>query len=244
MAETATPGNDTTFDLGRALQYVFDDPAWVKKVLLGGLFAFLSFVLIGALFVLGYWLRLIRRVAQGEARPLPEWEDYGGLLAEGAVAYGVYLVHMLLLIVPIGAGGCFIGLIAGVLGGSHGNHGTQEAAGLLAGIGMMGIYAIAFVVGIGLAIYMPAVLVRLAILRRFGVAFEVRENVAFIKRNTKDYVLMLVTMIVAHMIAQFGVLLCCVGVFPASFWAMCVIALPLGQLARRDAVLGPAVGRA
>jgi hypothetical protein len=76
------------------------------------------------------------------------------------------------------------------------------------------------------------------------VAFEVRENVAFIKRNTKDYVLMLVTMIVAHMIAQFGVLLCCVGVFPASFWAMCVIALPLGQLARRDAVLGPAVGRA
>jgi hypothetical protein len=241
MAETATPGNDTTFDLGRALQYVFDDPAWVKKVLLGGLFALLSFVLIGAFFVLGYWLRLIRRVAQGEPRPLPEWEDYGGLLAEGAVAYGVYLVHMLLLIVPIGAGGCFIGLIAGVLGGNHESH---EAAGMLAGLGMLGLYAIAFVVGIGLAIYMPAVLVRLAILKRFGAAFEIRENVAFIKRNTKDYVLMFVTMIVAHMIAQFGVLLCCIGAFPASFWAMCVIALPLGQLARRDPVLGPAVDRA
>jgi hypothetical protein len=44
--------------------------------------------------------------------------------------------------------------------------------------------------------------------------------------------------LVTSMVAQVGVLLCCVGIFPAAFWSMCAAGWALGEVARRDPVLG------
>ena len=41
--------------------------------------------------------------------------------------------------------------------------------------------------------------------------------------------------LVAAFVAQFGVLLCCVGVFPAVFWSYLVLAMALGQTSRLSA---------
>ena len=62
--------------------------------------------------------------------------------------------------------------------------------------------------------------------------FAWRENFAFIKANLANYALSLVSYLVAGFLAQFGVLLCCVGVFPAAFWSYLVLASALGQTAR------------
>jgi Protein of unknown function (DUF4013) len=241
MASPANPPRENRVDFGRALGFVFEDPDWLKKVLLGGLFALLGFLIIGSLLVGGYWLRLVRRVARGEARPLPEWTDWGGILMDGLMVLGVYIVHVLALVLPLGAVGCLLGVVAAALGG---NKQTSDAAGLLAGVGILGVYALVMVLAVALALYLPAVLTRLAVLGRFNVAFEVRENVGLIRRNLGDYALALVIFLVANFISQFGVILFCVGIFPASFWAYCVLGYPLGLIARRDAVLGPAALRA
>lgn len=161
----------------------------------------------------------------------------GGLFVDGLLAFGVYLVHVVALVVPILAGGgCLLGLAAA--GSSHERGG--EAAGVVAGIGMLGLWALVFLFALALAVYMPAVLTRLAILGRFGVVLEVRENVGFIRRNLGEYLLALVIFLVASFISQFGVILLCVGVFPLTFWSYCVLAYPLGQIAGRDPVLGAA----
>ena len=48
----AIPGR-RTIDFGRPFTFVFEDPNWVPKILLGGLMYLLSFLLIGIFFVFG-----------------------------------------------------------------------------------------------------------------------------------------------------------------------------------------------
>jgi hypothetical protein len=238
MASPANAGTSGRVDFGRSLGFVFEDPAWLKKMLLGGLMALLSLLMVGTILIGGYCLRVIRRSARGEALPLPEWDDWGGLFMDGLMALGVYLVHVFALVLPlILGGGCLFGIAAAGASGSRNGGGALAA---VAGVGLLALYALFFVMALLLAVYVPAVLTRLALLNRFGVAFEVRENFGFIRRNLGEYLLALVIFLVASFISQFGVILLCIGVFPLTFWSYCVLAFPLGQIAGRDPVLGPA----
>src|SRR5262245_65020003 len=99
MASTpATPGGGDYIDFLRAFTFVTEDPDWIKKILLGGLFTLLGgLCLIGTPFVAGYGLRVIARTARGEARTLPEWDDWGGLVMDGVRGVGVCLVWLLAL---------------------------------------------------------------------------------------------------------------------------------------------------
>ena len=233
----AAPTESNNLDFGRAFRFVFDDPAWIKKMLIGGVMAFLGIFIVGTLWVLGYWTRLIRRVAAGEERPLPEWEDLGGLLREGWGAAGVYGIYIAGLVLP------FFVLVFGLIlvgGGlaqvTSGAEEASEAFGALTGIGLLGFYAL-FLIGMTvLMVYLPAALTRHALTGRLATGFEFRENLAFIRRNLLNYALALVLYMLANFIAQFGVLACCIGVFPVSFWALCVFGWALGETARRDAV--------
>jgi hypothetical protein len=222
-----------TLDFGRAFRFVFDDPDWVKKVAFGSLFALLSVFIVGGVFLAGYVTRLIQRTARGEAHPLPEWDDLGGLFSAGLRAFGAYLAHLAVVLIP--TLGMVLVVILGAGGLSAGNHDVAEAVGPLAGLGVMAAYGFAMLGMMALLAYFPAALTRLALSERFSAAFEVQANVAFIRRNLMNYLLALVFYLVANFASQFGVILCCVGVLPAGFWAMCVAGFSLGEVAR----LGP-----
>jgi len=231
----AAPAPSPTLDLGRGFRFVFDDPDWIKKMLIGGVMMLLGVFIIGSLWAVGYWSRLIRRVAAGEERPLPEWEDLGGLLREGWGAVSVYAVYIAGVLLP------FLVVMLGVLvvGGGlselgKGSEDASQALGALAGVGFLGLYAILCVAIMVLMVYLPAALTRHALTQRFATGFEVAENVAFIRRNVLNYALALILYMLASFLAQFGVLACCVGVFPVSFWALCVFGWGLGETARRD----------
>ena len=225
-------------DFAKAFRFFFEDPEWVRKALLGGLFCLLGMFIVGAFFVAGYVMRMIRRVARGEERPLPDWDDLGEMFGDGVRAAGVYLVYMLpLLLVP----GFLVVAAALVFGGTarlaERSAEVADAMGALLGLVVFGLYALFMVAMLALSFYLPSALVRLALLGRFGAALEWRENVAFIRRNVGPYVLALAFFLVANFISQFGVLLCCVGVFPVTFWSLAVLAYGLGHVARGDTEL-------
>ncbi len=90
MADKQAP-----LDFSRALRFFFEDPKWVTKIILGGLFSILSIFLVGTFFVAGYVVGLTRRTARGESQPLPEWDDLGTLFVDGARALAVYLGHII-----------------------------------------------------------------------------------------------------------------------------------------------------
>jgi hypothetical protein len=68
-------------------------------------------------------------------------------------------------------------------------------------------------------------------------AFQPREVVEVIRRNLGSYLLALVLYLLANFVSQLGVLLCCIGTFPLTFWSVCILAWGLGEVSRRDPIL-------
>jgi hypothetical protein len=220
----APPQPGSSLDFGRTLSFFFQDPNWVQKLLIGSLFTILSMFLIGSVFVAGYAARLVRRAARGEPYPLPEWDDLGGMFAEGLSVIGAYLIHLLPAVAAFG-----ILVVPVVLMGER--NGEPSPAALLLLV-LLVIFAV--VILFALMFYFTAAFARLALEERFGAAFEVQHNLAFLKRNAVNLLMAVMAFMVSNFIAQFGILLFCVGILPATFWSQCVGAYALGEVAFRD----------
>jgi len=241
MSTGPAPAPAGGIDLARGFRFVPEDPDWIKKVLIGGVFMLLSGLIVGAVFVAGYGVRLLRNTARGEARPMPEWDDLGGMAGDGLRAMALYLAYALpVMLVPMGCIVVMAFATAGLSG--HGSHGASEVLGPLMAMGVMGLYAFMAVVMLALSLYVPAALARFVMLERLGAGFEVGENIAFIRRNLPNYAMTLLLYLLASFAAQLGIVLCCVGFFPASFWAFCILCWGLGEVVRRDPLLAPRSG--
>jgi hypothetical protein len=222
-----------TIDFGKCFSFFFEDPDWIKKVLIGGLFVLLCPLIVGIFFVAGYWVRLLKRTAAGEPRPLPEWDDLGGIFQDGLRLVGIYLIYAVGagLLIGIPAGGGLLLLVGlGSAAGRSEDAGSAVAA--LGGLGITGLYAVTFIVIFALSLYLPAVFVRVVFKDDFGAGFAFRDTFSFIRANLGNYVLALVFYLLTSFISQFGVLLCCVGVFPIAFWGYCVLGFALGETVR------------
>jgi hypothetical protein len=216
------PGS--SLDFGRCFSFFFQDPDWVKKLLLGSLFTLLSFFIIGWFFIGGYMIRLIRRVARGEAYPLPDWDDLGGIFGDGVAAVGVYLGYilppvLLFTLVTVGMS----------LSAARGDDPSVFMA--LA----VTIFSVLFGLAIlALVLFVPSALVRLALEGQFAAAFDFQANFDFIRRNAANYFLAVLVVILANFISQFAIILFCIGIIPASFWGTSVGAYAFGEVAWRD----------
>jgi hypothetical protein len=230
---TAPPPASTTIDLGRCFTFVTEDPEWVTKILVGGLFTLLSAVLVGIPFVLGYWGRTLKSAAAGQPRPLPAWDDLGGIFSDGLRLLGVYLVYTLGLAMALAALSCvFVApLVAlGHVGGL--DDGPGALFGALGGIGTLLFGAAGIVVSLAALVYLPAAMARAALRDSFSEGFAWREITAFIQANPGNYALALVIYLLASFLAQFGMILCCVGIFPLGFWSYQILAYALGETVR------------
>jgi hypothetical protein len=231
---TAASAPTGSVDFGRSFTFVTEDPEWVKKILIGGVFTLACGLLVGVPFVLGYFARTLRNVVAGEPRPMPDWEDLGGIFSEGLRLTAVYLVYTLGVVAVMASLGCVLVLPLMVLSG-RGTH-ASEALGLLGGLGIAALYGLVMVVSLALAVYLPAALARAALRGTVADGFAWREALAFIRANLGNYLLSVVIYLLASFVAQFGIVLCCVGIFPAVFWAYLVLAVALGQTVRLSPV--------
>lgn len=86
----------------QAFSYVLQDPNWLKKVLIGGLLTLFSFLLIPAVPLLGYYVRVLQNVAKGVDPVLPEWDDWNGFFTTGIKALIVALAYGLVVAIIVG----------------------------------------------------------------------------------------------------------------------------------------------
>ncbi len=230
---TPTPAGSGTIDFAKCFTFAVEDPDWVKKILFGGLFALLSVLIVGIFFVSGYWVRFLRRVVAGDPRPLPEWDDLGGIFNDGLKVVGAYFTYVAgVIVVAVGlfCAAVLVGMGIGSL--SRASEGAGSAAAAVGGLGMAAAYGLFLLLVLVLAIFLPAVFVRVILKDRFGEAFAFRAHLAFIKANLANYALSLVVYLVANFASQFGALLCCVGLFPAVFWSYLIFGYALGETVR------------
>lgn len=231
---TASPAPTGSVDFGRSFTFVTEDPEWVKKIVIGGVFTLACALLVGVPFVLGYFSRTLRNVVAGAPRPMPEWDDLGGIFNEGLRLTAVYLLYSLTVVAVVAALGCVVMLPVMALSGHRGN--PAKALGLLGGFGIVGLWGLVMVASLALAVYLPAALARAALRGTVADGFAWRETMAFITANLGNYLISLVIYLLASFLSQFGIILCCVGVFPAAFWAYMVLAVALGQTVRLSSV--------
>jgi hypothetical protein len=211
------------FDFAKPFTYVFEDPEWVQKILLGGLFYLAGIFIVGWFFVLGYMARTTRNVIAGVARPLPQWEDLGSFFNEGLRLFGVIVVYILPLVVLAFA----IMVPAGILSGID-----NEVAQFF-GSTLSGCIACLFVpISLAVTFFLPASLLFAAVEQRFGAAFEFRRIWPFIKGNIGNYLLAVVVYLVARFIGGFGIILLCIGVVFTAFWSFLITAHGFAQAYR------------
>ena len=211
------------FDFAKPFSYVFDDPDWVQKILIGGLFYLAGFLIVGWFFVLGYVARTARNVIAGDPRPLPTWDDLGEFFNEGLRLVGVGVVY----IVPFIFLAFMLFIPAGMLSAVD-NEGVQAVGGLITGC--LGLLFIP--IALAVAVFMPASLLFVAVEQRFGAAFDFVRIWAFIKQNAGNYVMAYLVYLIARTIGGFGVMLFCIGVIFTAFWALLISAHAFAQVYR------------
>lgn len=213
----------TTFDFVRPFAFAFEDPEWVQKILLGGLFTLASFVLIGAFFVYGYLARLVRNVVDGMSQPLPPWDDLGEYFMEGIRLFAVVLVYSLPVILGFGA----VVMPAIVAEGLD-----SEVLRNLSGAMTTLVSCLLVPLSLALAVWMPAALLMAVVTRQFSAAFDFARIWGFLRANAGNYILAYVVWLIARMVAPLGFMLLCIGVVFTMFWSFIVGAYAFAQAYR------------
>jgi hypothetical protein len=225
-------------DFGKSFVFMFEDPKWFRKLLIGtllvlagGIFSVVLIGIIPLLMVVGWAQVTLRNVLDGQEHPMPEWEDWGDFLLRGlklCVALLIWWLPIIILVIPIVMGSALLG-----------NQTTGSAAGVGGGVLIACASCLMFLWGIFAVLISPAVCVRLAAFDRFSAAFEVGELWAFTQANIGHIILALILLalaswIVVPIIGFLGVFVCLVGVLItapfSSLWQSLFTAHLYGQI--------------
>lgn len=221
--------NDINFkytgNFGETLTYMFKDPKWVGKVVVGALFGIIPIV---NFVVGGYALRVVDNVRGDREPPLPEWGgDFGKLWVSGLILAVIGFLYG----IPV----WILSGIAGAVGGDTRSGGVTAVA-VIVGL-------IAFVLAILLFFWIQGAIINYAIKGNFAAAFEFGTIWDMIKRNAGRMVLTVVFVVVVSIII--GVVSAVLGIIPcigcllswivgfvAGFYTLLVVAYNCGIIAK------------
>lgn len=154
-----------------ALRYPSEGDDALTTIAIGGVLGLLGFLILPAIVVLGYLVRVIRDVHADEDAPPPAFEDWEGLLVDGFKALVITFAYTLVPTLLVVAAVVPVFVIAGVSSGGGGttNFGAVIALVVLA-IGLVGLLLLLA------AIYLvPTALATVASTGRLGAAFSPAE---------------------------------------------------------------------
>ena len=164
-------------DIGKSISFVFDDERWVGKIGIGALVALLSFLIIPIPLLVGYATGITRNVKNGDATPLPEWDDWGQLFKDGLsiiVAQIVYTLPFWLLM-------CIAGIATIGFGSLSEISEDAMAAGMMTTFGLVG--CLGFLFAIALLFLSPAIVVQYVRTNELGATFRFGEVIGIARDN-------------------------------------------------------------
>ena len=223
-------------DFGRSFSYPFRGPAWLNRVVVGAMFELFPVLLLlpavvtivrrhrlptarglvllpfavlialaARLVVLGYLRRAAKGVLDGGADQLPAWDRFAEDLAEGLK---VFLVGIGLWLPSVAV---VAGLTLLVMAVS-----SPEWAWLP--LVLVGPPAALLTLA-----YLPAGLIASIAEEEMAAAFDLDRVARLVGRAFGPYVLAFLVAIAAEIVAQLGLVVCCIGIFATRFVAHCVV---------------------
>lgn len=212
-------------DIARSFTFFLDDPEWIKKLLIGALISLIP--LVGGFIIFGWALAVTRNVYHGQDNRIPEWDDIGGYLVKGLVAWIGAFIWALPMVILFGCVGVGFAVAS--------NSEAAIAFMIFAGVSLF------FVAIIYMAIFLPVPIARYAIKDDFGAMFEFGSILAEVRRGIRPLLIALVIWVIAAMIiAPIGILACFIGVYVTSALSYLMIGHAMGQAYREIDRIGPA----
>lgn len=214
-------------DIGRSLKFMFEDESWITRILIGGILGFIPIV---NFVVYGYQLEVIKNVSQDQDLPLPEWDDFGGKFIKGLMVVIAGFIYSLPLVI-VGIAYFVVMMIVGGGAASTGSNDVSGAAGGIVAICSIAFYCVAFLYGIIVYgfIMLPGVM-RYAEEEEFGAFFKFGENLRVATSNLGSYIVMLLVIMLAGIVAELvGLIACGIGLLFTMFWALLVSGHLFGQ---------------
>ncbi len=208
----------TTVSPAAAIKFAFSDRDWTTTLLLSTVFMFIPIA--GPIALAGYHCEVMQRLVRRDPRPLPklDFADFTHYLGRGLVPFAVSLLVML----PIAMLFSVLGVLA-----SFGISGVF-AFGLhpAVGIGMLvGVGGLAIIAGLALAVVVNAAQTRAELTEDFGQSLSFGKLMSY---SGATWAVVMVKVFVygflGALVGIAGMLILCVGVYPAS------IVVQLGQL--------------
>jgi hypothetical protein len=194
-------------DIGKAFTFVFEDDRWITKILLGAvillvgvLFSWvllipliLAFAMLG-----GYTVEIMRRVMRSDLNVLPEWDDWGKLMADGLKVIVIGIVYALPLIIISICLGIPIGIFA-------------EDAEALSTVFSLLLSCLSLLWAIVMSIALPAAIAFYIAHDELSAAFRFGEVLSFVRDNLSTYLITFLMSWVANFVGQLGSVVCGVG---------------------------------
>lgn len=227
-------------EYGKAFTFAMEDPDWIKKLGIAAAIVFVAIVgsvflliptIAGLLLLSGYTLEIARRVINNEAKPLPEWGDWGNLFKNGlflAIALFVYSLPSIILSVCAQSNNILPGLLKGNVDRDIIQM-TQTVTGVLA----LCCGCLQFLYSIFMGMVTPAVAGQLAANGTLGSAFQFGKVFAHLRAQPVVYLLVfLITAVAGFVLALVGMIVCGIGLFVTLPFATFVNAHLWGQAYR------------
>jgi hypothetical protein len=197
-------------DIRKAIVYVFQDPRWLVKIVIGDIMVFLSVLIVPILFLQGYMIEIIRNVMRGEEHPLPEWTDWGARFKDGLNLSIAGLIYT----APLWLALCFSGVavLPAVL--SEGDLSDTTALLSVSGFSLMACLAFLFL--IAYAVVAPAIAIQYAREDTLNSTLRFGEVFAIVREHLGDIILAVVVIMVL------GAVLGLLGLIPLIGWLFAV----------------------
>ena len=207
-------------NLDEAFTFVFKDPNWLTKLLIGGVFTFLSILFIGVPVILGYGIELLQRVRRGEKYPLPEWKDVGVKFILGFkyfITLFVYYLPIMIVMIPV--------IIFLVIASLNGIERPLEST-------PVGVLAFLLVMPYVIVIMLitPFIAVEFASHERIRDGLNVARVFNFCKRFWEEAAVVAAISIGLSLTAYLGIIFFIFGIFLTSFFVLCIQFHLYGQI--------------
>jgi hypothetical protein len=192
-------------DIGKAFTFVFEDEDWIVKVLIaagillvGVLFSWLLLIplILAAALLSGYSVEITRRVIRGDVQVLPEWDNWGELIADGIKVIVIGIVYALPAII--------LSLCLGIPSGAL----ADQAEGLSSVLSLL-LSCLNFLWSIAISILLPAAIAFYVAKGELSAAFRFGEVFAFVRDNIKTYLITFLMTWVASFVGGLGAILIC-----------------------------------
>ena len=211
-------------DIGKAFGFVFEDENWIVKILVGAgilavglLLSWLIIPLVLAFAVLGgYEVEIVRRVIRGDMDTLPEWDNWGQLIADGLKVIVIGIVYALPAIIV----SLCLAVPAGIL--------AEDAPGLSSALSLLSS-CLGILWAIVVSLVLPAAIAFFVDKDDLAAAFRFGEVIAFVRDNLSTYLVTFVMAWVASIIGGLGSLLCGIGLLATVPYSYMVTGHLYGQ---------------